>query len=283
MDIGSLDVEVEESRVLSRPDEIERKIAQYGTHYIELGSGLRNSGVKLTFEAPGSVRLIPAEVGEAGCWWSNAGDSMVSALTSEVDLTAATEATLSYDAWFSIEEDWDYTYLQVSEDGGKHWAILETPHTSDTDPLQVAFGPGYTGESGDWIAENVDLAAYLGKRIMVRFQYVTDDALNGIGMCVDDPSFTVDGTSNSVDWIPEGFVLIDNRLPQEFIVQVLQKGSENRVERMAPSFVAPGTWKGELEIQPYEGLERTMVAITATAPATRVEATYRLLVEDLGE
>lgn len=280
---GSLGVEVEEGRVLSRPDVIERRIAQYGTHYIELGSSLRNSKVKLTFEAPGSVRLIPTDVGEAGCWWSNAGDAMVSTLTREVDLTSATEATLSYDAWFSIEEDWDYTYLQISEDGGKHWVILETPHTSDTDPLQVAFGPGYTGESDGWIAENVDLGPYLGREIMVRFQYVTDDALNGIGMCVSGPSISVDGTANDQDWIPQGFVLVDNRLPQEFVVQVMQKGSKDRVERMTASYLAPGTWHGELEVAPYDGLERTMIAVTATAPVTRVEASYRLLVENLDE
>lgn len=279
----SLEVEVSESRVLSRPDVIERRIAQYGTHYIELGSALRNSNVRLTFEAPGKVRLLPTEVEEAGCWWSNAGDSMVSALTTNLDLTAATEAVLSYDAWFSIEEDWDYTYLQVSEDGGERWAILETPHTSDTDPLQVAFGPGYTGESGDWITENVDLGDYLGRQIMVRFQYVTDDALNGIGMCVSGPSIAVDGKSNDPDWIPQGFILVDNELPQEFIVQVIQKGSENRVTRMSTHFIEPGTWEGELEIGPYDGLDRTMIAVTATAPATRVEGSYRLLVENLDE
>ncbi|MYC29100.1 MAG: hypothetical protein F4X65_03295 [Chloroflexi bacterium] len=279
----SLEVEVEEGRVLSRPDVIERRIAQYGTHYIELGSDLRNSRVKLTFEGQGSVRLLPTEVGEAGCWWSNAGDAMVSTLTTEVDLTSATEATLSYDAWFSIEEDWDYTYLQVSEDGGEHWVILETPHTSDEDPLQVAFGPGYTGESGGWLAENVDLAPYLGKQIMVRFQYVTDDALNGIGMCVAGASITVDGMPNPPNWTPHGFILVDNELPQEFIVQVIQKGSENRVERMSATYVEPGTWKGELHIEPYEALERAMIAITATAPVTRVKASYRLLVENVGE
>ena len=279
----SLDVEVEEGRVLSRPDVIERKIAQYGTHYIELGSALRNSRVKLTFEGQGSVRLLPTEVGEAGCWWSNAGDSMVSTLSSEVDLTAATEATLTYETWFSIEEDWDYTYLQVSEDGGEQWVVLETPHTSDTDPLQVAFGPGYTGESGDWITEMVDLAPYLGSQIMVRFQYVTDDALNGIGMCVSGPSITVDGTLTSGEWKPDGFILVDNQLPQEFIVQVMQKGSESRVMRMSASYLATEEWRGELEIEPYEGLERTMIAITATAPATRVEPSYRLVVENLDE
>ena len=279
----SLDVEVEESRVLSRPDVIERRIAQYGTHYIELGSALRNAQVKLTFEGQGNVRLLPTEVGEAGCWWSNAGDAKVSTLTGEVDLTSATEATLSYDAWFSIEEDWDYAYIQVSEDGGEHWVVLETPNTSDTDPLQVAFGPGYTGESGGWIAENVDLSAYLGRQIMFRFQYVTDDALNGIGMCVSGTSITVDRTSHEPDWIPQGFVLVDNDLPQEFIVQVIQKGPENRVKRMSTDYIEPGTWKGELEIEPFEGVERAMIAVTAAAPVTRVEAFYRLTVENLDE
>ena len=280
---GSLDVQVDVSRVLSRPDEIEREIAQYGTHYIELGSRLRNRSVRLSFEGEGSAQLIPAEVGEEGCWWSNTGDSIASSLATSVDLTEGAQATLGYEIWFSIEEDWDYGYLQVSDNGGTRWEVLETPHTSADDPLEVAFGPGYTGESDGWIREDVDLTGFLGGEVMLRFQYVTDDALNDSGLCIRGLSLSVDGTPQHHDWAPAGFLYTDNRLPQEFFVQVIQKGSENRVIELPTEYVAPGVWQGELEVEPYDGLDRTVVAVTAAAPVTRVGTSYSLVVESLEE
>ena len=35
-------------------------------------------------------------------------------------------------------------------------------------------------------------------------------------------------------------------------------------------------WVGEITLEPYDGLERTMVAITPTAPGTRQKASYVL-------
>ena len=40
-------------------------------------------------------------------------------------------------------------------------------------------------------------------------------------------------------------------------------------------------WAGELLVEPYEGLDRTMLAVTAVAPATRVKAKYSLVIEEV--
>ena len=280
---SDLQVQVEASRRLNRPDQVERDIAQYGTHYIELGSGLTDGPTLVRFEGAADNRLLPTEVAEPGCWWSNAGDSIASTLTREVDLTSAAEATLSYEVWFSIEEEWDYGYLQVSQDGGSHWDILETPFTSDANPIGVAFGPGYTGRSRGWKTESIDLTEYLGSQILVRFQYVTDDALNDAGLCLRNLAIREAGIlPDDPGWKADGFIHVDNRVPQEFIVQVIQKGRTNRVAQVPLSFVAPGLWQGKLLVEPYEGLERTMVAVTALAPVTREKANYRLGVTNAG-
>ena len=78
--------------------------------------------------------------------------------------------------------------MQVSTDGGETWDIIEAPGTSPANPLGNSFGPGYTGFSDRWLYETVDLSAYAGKQVLLRFHYVTDAALNGIGLCVDDVS-----------------------------------------------------------------------------------------------
>ena len=276
-----LEVEIQPTRRLSRAGKIERKMDQYGTHYIELGSRLREGRLRFAFVGQGHNRVIPADVPEGGCWWSNNGDSITSTLTRELDLTGTGEATLSFDAWYSIEEEWDYVYLQASTDGGQHWDILETRHTSAANPIGVAFGPGFTGESDGWISEDVDLSAFAGQQVLVRFQYVTDDALNDTGMCLRDLSVTGVGMQlTEAGWVGDGFVLIDNLVRQEFIVQLMQKGETNRVVPVTLNLNAAGVWVGELTLEPYDGLERTMVAITPTAPATRQKADYVLEVRE---
>ena len=277
-----LRVEVRPSRRLSRPDEIERDLAQYGTHYIELGSQLKEGPVLVSFEGQASNKLLPADVPAPGCWWSNSGDSITSTLEREVDLTGVKQAALEYEVWYSIEEEWDYVYLQVSTDGGQTWDILNTPYTSDANPIGVAFGPGYTGASRDWKAESVDLSAYSGQRVLLRFQYVTDDALNDIGLCLTNLSIPeVNINPEDEGWVAEGFVHIDNTVPQRFIVQVIQKGDTNRVSQLPMSLNETGMWAGEFLVKPYEGLDRTMLAVTAVAPATRVKAEYSLVVEEV--
>jgi hypothetical protein len=276
-----LRVEIQPTRRLSRAGKIEREIDQYGTHYIELGSRLKDKMLHFAFEGPGRNRIIPADVPEGGCWWSNNGDSIMSTLTRELDLTGAGEASLSFDTWYSIEVEWDYVYLQVSTDGGQHWDILETRHTSSANPIGVAFGPGYTGESDGWISDEVDLSAYAGQQVMVRFQYVTDDALNDTGMCLKKLTFSGEGVqSTGVGWEGNGFVLVDNIVRQDFIVQLMQKGEINRGVQLPLALNDSGAWTGELTLEPYEGLARTMVAITPAAPATREKASYALEISE---
>ena len=276
-----LQVEVQASRRVSNPDQIERSLDQYGTHYIELGSKLREAPTLVRFEGQSSNQLLPTDVSASGCWWSNSGDSITSTLNREMDLTAVENATLQYDVWFSIEEEWDYVYLQVSTDGGQTWEILNTPHTSDANPIGVAFGPGYTGVSKDWKTESVDLSAYSGQQVQLRFQYVTDDALNDIGLCLRGlslPEANIEPGDGG--WETDGFVHIDNEVPQHFIVQVIQKGVSNRVVQMPLSVSDSGMWAGELPVDPYEGLERTMLSVTAVAPVTRIKAEYSLNIEE---
>ena len=40
--------------------------------------------------------------------------------------------------------------------------------------------------AGEWVEERVDLAQYAGSEILVRFDMMTDDALNEPGLCIDN-------------------------------------------------------------------------------------------------
>ena len=62
---------------------------------------------------------------------------------------------------------------------------------SRSNPAGNNLGAGYTGQSGGtarptWIQESVDLTAFAGGTVWLRFSYVTDDAVLHEGMVLDD-------------------------------------------------------------------------------------------------
>lgn len=281
---SDLAVAVRERHTVNDFGVLNRQAAQYGTDYIAIGPELAGQPLRFRFAGAGENVLLPTEVGDKGCWWSNAGDSIASTLTRTADLREVDAAVLTYQIWHRIEKDWDYGYLQVSTDGGQHWDILETPHTSADNPIGSGFGPGYTGASAGWITESVDLSAYAGQEIRLRFQYVTDDALNDLGLCLRDLALPAAGIAAGGDdgWQAAGFIPIDNRVPQQYIVQVLQKGAENRVTRLTLTADGQGGLTGTAAAAPYPGMKRMMVAVTPLAPGTREPAAYTLIVEPAG-
>lgn len=124
-------------------------------------------------------------------WYGGKADEIDTRLVREVDLTGKTGATLSYAAWYEIEDLWDFGFVQVSADGGATWKSLATPRmTSQHDPDAmesiVANLPGYTGSSGGWVTESIDLSAYAGQKILLQFRYMTDWGTTYAGFMVDD-------------------------------------------------------------------------------------------------
>jgi hypothetical protein len=164
-------------------------------------------------------------------WWSNRGDGIDTRLTREFNLTDVDGATLRFAAWYEIEEGWDYGYVVASTDGGDTWTALQGNETTDYDPVEAAYGPGYTGDSDGWVEEEIDLSAYAGKNVLVRFEYVSDDATSFTGLAIDDievPEISYkDDASAAGGWESEGFVRVTGPLKQRFIVQKIEGSREN--------------------------------------------------------
>ncbi|MEO8456531.1 MAG: hypothetical protein ABI559_01845 [Chloroflexota bacterium] len=198
-------------------------VAQYGTNYLTVSG---SQGQTFRFQGESSVSIgIPNKDG--AFWWSGRSDSIDSRLTREVDLSSVTSAALNFDAWYSIEDGWDYGYVDVSADGGATWKPLTGQHTTTKNPAGAAYGPGYTGESGGWVAETVDLSAYAGKKIQLRFELLNDDATNLTGFAVDNISIPAVGFADTADstsgWTVEGFSQVTGPLAQTYIVQVIHE------------------------------------------------------------
>jgi immune inhibitor A len=93
--------------------------------------------------------------------YTGQGNDLNHYLSRKVDLRRAASGTLTLelDAWFSIEADWDYLYVEASTDGETYQRLTPTDKTSleDTDSVMpskrghdgLGTIPGFTGRSGD--------------------------------------------------------------------------------------------------------------------------------------
>ena len=250
----------------------ESDIPQYSAHHIELED--LEDPARIRFSAPAASPLLPVDVGPVGCWWGNLGDSITTTLTRRVDLRNVSEAQLRYQVWSEIEKAWDYAYLQVSTGGGRNWEVIEAPSSYPPSDLGVIFGPGYSGNL-DWTDETVDLSPYIGQEIWLRFQYVTDDAIHGTGICLRELRITAGGQLVPGTWQPDGFVFTANRIPQQFIVQVVQQADAAQIDRM----VLDAANTGEFTVPNPEALDRLVVVVTPLGFPTRQPASYTLSVE----
>jgi immune inhibitor A len=260
-------------------------VHQYGADYVEL----RGEGdLAIAFAGSTEVKLVPNDPhSEEYLWWSNRGDNSDMTLTRAFDLTGLSQATLKAWLWYDIEEDWDYAYVEVSADGGQTWGILTGQHTTDSNPNGNSFGQAYTGKSRasadegpGWVEEEIDLTPYVGREILLRFEYVTDGAVNQVGFCVDDVAIPELGyfhdAGGDEQWVAEGFIRTDNILPQRFLVQLIVLGPEVRVQRME----LDEAQTGRLVLGGVgKGVEGAVLVVSALAPVTTELASYEYSIE----
>lgn len=108
---------------------------------------------------------------------------------SDIDLTDATYADVSFFAKWDIEADYDYCQFQVSTDNGASWigqcGLYTVPGTSANGSVQPNNQPIYEGTK-DWVREEISLSDYLGQTLKVRFVFRADGGVNQDGFYFDD-------------------------------------------------------------------------------------------------
>ena len=277
---AELDLEAEISWTQRVNDDGARaSLSQYGIAYIELEDAAGE--VTVHFEGDGVTPLLPTEVPEGGCWWTNRGDDTSSTLTRRMmapsTVSGGAEPALTFDLWYDIEEDWDYLYLEVSTDMGSTWDVLPADGTTDANPLGNSYGHGYTG-AGDWREVTVPLTDYAGLDALVRFHYVTDDAIHGIGACVRGMTFSWDADASiGSSWTADGFVEVNNRVRQDWIVWVIRDVAQPEAIPMQLEWDADNQrYAGHVVQRPVGDGGRLVVAVSPVAPATMQTARYRV-------
>lgn len=256
-------------------------VHQYGVDYIQLDC---NEPFTLIFQGSATVPVVPTQPHSGDyAFWSNYGDESDMTLTRRYDLSGLSSATLTYWTWFDIEQDYDYVYVEASRDG-QTWEILHTPSGTDADPTGSNRGWGYTGPSGggpfpQWIQETVDLSAYSGGPVWIRFEYITDAAVNRTGFLVDDIAIPELGELNDFEegedgWEAQGFVRLYNALPQRYGLALILKPrhGETEVRYLKPD----ATQRVSITLNGSD-YEEVILVVSGTTRFTRQPASYRLM------
>lgn len=268
-------------------------VHQYGSQYIQLEPS--GHDVTFTFDGSKQVQAIPTNPHSGKMiWWGNHDDNADTTLTREFDLSSVQKATLSFWAWYDIEANFDYGYVEASADGGKSWTPLSATTSTNENPNGANYGNGLTCKSATgcddnappapWVQEKADLTPYAGKKVQIRFEYITDGIYTGSGFAVDDISIPEIEFSDNVEggdngWQAAGFARMDNNLSQRFIVQAIEFSEASGAVRVLP-IPLDASNHGTLTTSGFgKTISSIVIVISGSTPVTWETASYSFSVQ----
>ncbi|HZI97201.1 MAG TPA: immune inhibitor A domain-containing protein [Actinomycetales bacterium] len=204
---------------------------------IDLGPGQYN-----TADPQAAVVVLPdkEQTTELGApaegemqWYSGTGDNLANSMSRQVDLTGASDASLTFQGRWNIELNYDYLYAQASVDGGETWTDLDGTVNGEPFPREgsdPAGAPTLHGEQAEWADVVVPMGDYVGQVVDFRFLYRTDGAVQGqnpeapAGFFADEIVFSADGATVFSDgaedgdngWALDGFSAVGASVAEAF-------------------------------------------------------------------
>ncbi len=103
------------------------------------------------------------------CYKSRSVNNDVSSMITTYPTPIEEGMVLSFWCWYTIEENYDMAFIEVSRDG-RAYDLLDK----------------FTGSSNDWVYNEYSLDDYSGESVYLRFRYTTDAATSKDGFYVDD-------------------------------------------------------------------------------------------------
>ena len=181
--------------------------------------------------------------------------------------------------WHDIERGWDFAYVEASGDDGLTWDILDATHTTSANPSGNSYGQAYTGHSRGWVHESIDLTRYTGGNVLVRFEYITDDAVYLDGLVIDDIALPeigfFDQAKETLGWDARGFELVDGLTRQRFAVKLIESRDNGEV-RVVPMDLDRQN-NGELLIRGVgDDVVEAIIVVSPMTRRTHHPASYRI-------
>ncbi|RAL26518.1 immune inhibitor A domain-containing protein [Thermoflavimicrobium daqui] len=187
-----------------------------GTKAFTLNEAVKNSskGKILKIDLPDQPLAPPVKPLGKKAYFSGKGDALNNRLISPViDLTQANTATISFDLWRAIEENYDYLYVNVYEE-------------NSNEPKQIK---AYSDVKKEWEKQELDLSEFKGKKVRVEFHYATDPGLAMDAAYIDNIAVKVNGQEVLVDDVEgeakfelKGFTVFDGSptyFPSYYLVE----------------------------------------------------------------
>ncbi|MBN1386300.1 right-handed parallel beta-helix repeat-containing protein [Candidatus Woesearchaeota archaeon] len=132
--------------------------------------------------------VSPVDESHSGshAWWSHDDyGGQETWITRTIDLTDATNASFDFWAWFNTESCCDYGSFEIYTDG---WSGLET----------------FSDVNEEWTFYSIDLTAYVGDTLDIRFYFYGDGSVNYKGVVLDDFALVVDESTVWSDDVESG-------------------------------------------------------------------------------
>jgi carboxypeptidase T len=148
------------------------------TDWINSGWGLCTSGY---YSAPAS---IGSSISGCTNYLDNADITIQ--LAAPLDLTHAVQSFLYFYCNWGIESSYDYVAVNASPTGAGAWQPLCGRYTKPGTPFQLVSEPIYDGQHQEWVQEEIDLHDYIGQKIDLQFELVSDGAVGYSGFYFDD-------------------------------------------------------------------------------------------------
>ncbi|MCB2211893.1 immune inhibitor A [bacterium] len=146
------------------------------------GAELANSVV---FERDGFLRSTIREYAGNYSYYSENGNNINHNLTAQFSIPVEANTTLTFQAWYEIENNWDYAYVMVSTDG-ENFETIPGNITTDYNPNGTNMGNGITGDSNGWVEGIFPLSDYAGQDVWIQLAYITDGGVIDEGIYFDE-------------------------------------------------------------------------------------------------
>ena len=172
-------------------------------------------------------------------YYSGKGNLINNAMSFDFTLPAETPLSLTMQAHWNIEEDYDYMQVMVDS------VVLAGNHTKASNSTNAARNI-ITGNSGDlpaatgadhWVELEYDLSAYAGRSVTISVVYKTDEAVGDYGIVIDKLAIK----NNDILWYSDsaelensvnlaGFSRISDSLPGQGRRYILQLRNQSGID-----------------------------------------------------
>ncbi|HLE50640.1 MAG TPA: hypothetical protein VI755_01165 [Anaerolineales bacterium] len=272
--------------VNSFPKQVEEEIRQYAFDVLNIRS---NRPVKVGFTGTTKTLVLENRLPASGShfWWSGRANQSDVSLTRVVDLSGVEKATLQYSINYKLERGYDFAYVFISLDDGKTWQALISENMQgdklEDNPADLALTERfYTGVGKGWVEEKVDLTPYAGKRLLLRFQYITDAVFTASGIALDNVSIPEIGFYDDIEtgeegWEAQGFSRVTAYMPQRFDLVLITFDADGMP--LVQHLEVADDNSTAFEIALAEDSDQALLLVAASNPMILTPASYSLRFE----